>query len=148
VRRLFHTNAPPPGPSLASLLPLVDILTLLLVAILRTWNTQPPMPQIESGFALPVSRAEAEPSLGLTIDVGTDGIYVDGFRTGSATHWTRAKEILIPELLDTLHAAGAQRVQVRAHREAPWKLVGKVLTTAQEAGVSDVELVAISRASL
>ncbi len=148
MRRLFRHQAPSSGPALAALLPLVDIMTILLVAILRTWSSQPPLPTVEEGFALPVSRSEGEPTLSLAIDVGMEGIYVDGFRAGSSAYWTQAEGLLIPEVLDALHMASPRRVRVRAHADAPWTLVGKVLTTAQEAGVEDVELVAVSQASL
>lgn len=148
MRRLFRTQTAPSGPALAALLPMVDIMTILLVAILRTWSSQPPLQPVEADFALPISRAEGEPSLSMAIDVGMDGIYVDGFRAGSSSYWTRTDGVLIPDVLDALQRSNPQRVRVRAHEDAPWTLVGKVLSTAQQAGVGDVELVAISRASL
>ena len=148
MRRLFRQHKPTTGPALAALMPMVDILTILLVAILRTWSTQPPLQPVEVGFELPISRSEGEPSLSMAIDVGMDGIYVDGFRAGSSKFLSRTEGVLIPEVLDALHAASPNRGRVRAHADAPWTLVGKVLSTAQHAGVSDVELVAISQASL
>ena len=148
MRRLFRHESSSSGPALAALQPLVDIMTILLVAILRTWSSQPPLVPVETDFALPLSRAEGEPSLSMAIDVGMEGIYIDGFRAGSSAYWTQADALLIPEVLDALHAAGPRRVRVRAHKDAPWRLVGKVLSSAQQAGVADVELVAISQASL
>ena len=148
MRRLFRAQPAGSGPALAALMPMVDIMTILLVAILRTWSTQPPMQPVEAGFELPISRSEGEPSLNMAIDVGMDGIYVDGFRAGASQFWRTSDKVLIPEVLDALHAASPARVRVRAHADAPWTLVGKVLSTAQHAGVGDVELVAISQASL
>ena len=148
MRRLFRSQPASSGPELAAVMPMVDIMTILLVAILRTWSTQPPMQPVESGFELPISRSEGEPSLSMAIDVGMDGIYVDGFRAGASQFWSTSDKVLIPEVLDALHAASPARVRVRAHADAPWTLVGKVLSTAQHAGVGDVELVAISQASL
>ena len=148
MRRLFRSQPVGSGPALAALMPMVDIMTILLVAILRTWSTQPPMQPVEAGFELPISRSEGEPSLSMAIDVGMDGIYVDGFRAGASQFWSTSDKVLIPEVLDALHAASPARVRVRAHADAPWTLVGKVLSTAQHAGVGDVELVAISQASL
>ena len=148
MRRLFSRTPAQSGPAVAALMPLVDIMTILLVAILRTWSTQPLLQPVEADFALPMSRAEGEPSLSLAIDVGMDGIYVDGVRAGSSKYWSQSEALLIPDVLDALHASGTDHVRVRAHSDAPWILVGKVLSTAQEAGVADVELVAISQASL
>ena len=67
MRRLFSRTPAPSGPAVAALMPLVDIMTILLVAILRTWSTQPPLQPVEADFALPMSRAEGEPSLSLAI---------------------------------------------------------------------------------
>ena len=78
MRRLFRSQPASSGPALAAVMPMVDIMTILLVAILRTWSTQPPMQPVESGFELPISRSEGEPSLSMAIEVGMDGIYVDG----------------------------------------------------------------------
>jgi biopolymer transport protein ExbD len=148
MRRMFRSSPARSGPSVAALMPLVDILTILLVAVLRTWSTQPPIQPVETGFELPISRSEGEPSLSLAIDVGLDGVYVNGLRAASSSHWSQAQGVLIPGLLDALQMTSPARVRVRAHSDAPWTLVSKVLSTAQHAGVGDVELVAISQASL
>jgi biopolymer transport protein ExbD len=148
MRALFTATAAPTWSQLGVLIPLVDLLTLLLVAVLRTSSAEPALTPVEVGFSLPVTTAETAPSLGLAIDVGLEGLYVDGWRAGGSGHWSRAGGPLIPELLDAVQAAAPERVLVRAHAEAEWRLVGKVLFTVQQAGVEAVELVAVSRMSL
>ncbi|MEL6349762.1 MAG: biopolymer transporter ExbD [Myxococcota bacterium] len=136
--------------SAAALAPMVDMMTILVVAILRTWSTDAPVEVPEADFRLPLSAQEAPAAPGIVVDIGAEGLYVDGWRAGAARYWTNSEDILIVDLYEALQAvsSGGQPVVIRAHEDAPWALVGKVLFTAQQAGYEDIELVAVSRASL
>jgi len=147
-RRLFRPAAPRAGLGALALAPLVDLLTLLLVAVLRTWSTDPPVSISEAGFTLPVSREERPAPQGVTVDVGPDGLYVQGWRVGSSVYHATAEGAVIPEVVEALQANRATQVLIRADRAAPWSVLGKVLVSAQQAGASDIDLVAVSRASL
>lgn len=150
MRRLFRrqTAGPGSGLSTAALSPMVDLLTILLVAVLRTWSSDPPIQDPEAGFRLPISREEAAMGRGVTVTIGTEALYVEGMRAGSVAFWTKSEDVLVTDVYESLQAMAGQKVLIRAHREATWELVGKVLFTAQQAGYSDVELVAVSQASL
>jgi biopolymer transport protein ExbD len=134
--------------STASLAPMVDMLTILVVAVLRTWSTDPPVEIPEANFSLPLSAQETPLNRGVTVDVGVEGLYVEGWRAGAAAYWIESDDVLIREVYEALQTVGGNRVTIRAHQDAPWELVGKVLFTAQQAGFENVELVAVSRASL
>ena len=134
--------------STASLAPMVDMLTILVVAVLRTWSTDPPIEVPEKNFALPLSAQEVALNRGVTVDVGVEGLYVEGWRAGASAYWNDSDDVLIRDVYEALQAVGGNRVTIRAHQDAPWSLVGKVLFTAQQAGFENVELVAVSRASL
>ncbi|MFT5685063.1 MAG: biopolymer transport protein ExbD [Myxococcota bacterium] len=134
--------------STASLAPMVDMLTILVVAVLRTWSTDSPVEIPEANFSLPLSAQEAPVNRGVTVDVGVEGLYVEGWRAGASEYWMESDDVLIREVYEALQTVGGNRVTIRAHRDAPWALVGKVLFTAQQAGFENVELVAVSRASL
>jgi len=127
---------------------MVDLFTILVVAVLRTWSTDAPIEVPESNFILPISAQESPTRRGVTVDVGADGLYVEGWRAGSASWWTDNEDVLIQEMYEALQAHGGERATIRAHQDAPWSLVGKVLFTARQAGYANVELVAVSRASL
>jgi biopolymer transport protein ExbD len=151
MRRLFRPAGPKAngGLALAALAPMVDLLTILIVVVLRTYSSDPPL-QIEgeTDFRLPQSIEERPAPRGVTIDIADSGIYVEGWRAGSSTYWAHSEDVLITGLNEALHAAQGSRALIRADEEAPWSLVGKVLFTVQHAGYEDIELVAESRASL
>lgn len=150
MRRLFKGRAVPGGGGLgtAALAPMVDILTILLVAILRSWSTDPPLSLPEPGMALPISAQETPAPRTVTIDVAQDGLYVEGYRTTSAAYWKSADGVLITDVYEALQQVGGTSVAIRADQGSPWELVGKVLFTAQQAGYDDIQLVAVSRSSL
>jgi biopolymer transport protein ExbD len=134
--------------STAALAPMVDIFTILLIVLLRSWSQDPPIDMVEAGFQLPLSSTESPTGRGVAVDVAAKGLYVEGWRTGSSEFWAESEDVLITEVYEALQVRGGSRVEIRAHKDAPWSLVGKVLYTAQQAGYSDVELVAVSRSSL
>ena len=132
------------GPALLS--PLVDLVTLLLVALLRSAGEAPPIPPPALGqtgaLAPPVSRAEDPLVRGLVVDVGAEGIAVDGHRAGA----TAAQRL--PELAAALEQRPRGPLLLRVDAGVPWSAVERVLGVARAAGFSDVRLVAASAAGL
>ena len=147
MNRLFGQRASV-DTDLAALTPLVDVFTLVLIAVLQSWSVQPPSTLAEEVMRLPMSRIDTTPTAGVLVDVGPSGVHVNGWRAASTTHWSASESVDIPPLGTALHQAGGTRALVRADTNAPWKLLGKVLFTIQQAGYSDVELVALSPSSL
>ena len=148
-RRLFQQMSDPGlGISVAALAPLVDLFTILVVSVLRASSPEPPMQFSEDAFRLPASVMEDAPRQGVVIELGKEGLYVNGWRAGSAAYWAKSEEILIRDVYEALQGLGGSQVQIRAHADAPWTLVDKALFTSQQAGYSEIELVAVSRSSL
>lgn len=148
-RRMFRgSGARSGGLSATALAPMVDMMTILVIAVLRTWSTDAPAQLPEEGLQMPLSAQEAAVHQGIMVDVGAEGLYVEGWRAGSAVYWADSEEVMVTELYEALQAVSGTRITIRAHDQAPWSLVGKVLFTAKQAGYEDVELVAVSRASL
>jgi biopolymer transport protein ExbD len=149
MRQLFSSApAGEVGLSTAAFAPMVDLFTTLLVVLLRTWSTDMPLETVEEGMELPISQSEEQVGRGIAIDIGPEGIYVEGWRSGSSKYWSESDEVLIREVHEALQARRGKAAVIRAHKDAPWNLLGKVLFTAQQAGYSDIQLVATSQASL
>ncbi len=127
---------------------MVDLFTILVVAILRSSSPEAPLNLSEDDFRLPLSVQENPKSEGVEIDIGLSGIYLDGRRTGSTVYWEKQKEPLIEDLNDALQLIREDNAQIRAHAEAPWSVVGKVMFTLRHAGYSEIELIALNSSSL
>ena len=136
-----------PGLDVGALAPLVDMMTLLLVFLLRSYSTEPAPAPPEGAFELPGTVSEDPRRAAVEILVSPEAIYVDG-RRALATRYVPT-DAVVRELYDPLLATrGRTRVEVHADRTIPWSVLSRVLHTARAAGYTDVALVAANTSSL
>ncbi len=136
------------GLEVATLAPMVDIFTILVIAVLKASSPQPPLTLPEGTMELPLSAQEDISMEQLVIDIGKDGIYVDGFRVTARQYWEQSEDILITEVYSSLQQHAKREVKIRVDRDVPWSLISKALHTAQQAGYQDIEMLVISKSSL
>lgn len=146
MRRLTR-RGPASAVSWASLAPMVDLLTILLVFLLKSWSSDPPVRPDDPSFALAVSTSEAPAPPLRAIDLTESGIFLDGHRLAGSRYYREQDAQLIAELYEALQQ-DAGPVQVRVDGDQPYGLVRKTLFTAQEAGVRELTLVSASNSSL
>ena len=132
----------------AALAPLVDLLTLLVVAILRSSSPEPALQMSDPDTSLPVSQSEMSAQHSVIVEVGPNGIYVQNYRRASTKYWQDQDEILIPELYKEMLRHSGQKTEIRIHLGLEWVVVEKILFTLQQAGIKDINLLAISSSSL
>jgi biopolymer transport protein ExbD len=148
MRRLRRREIEGEALGVSALTPMVDMLTLTLLFLLKSWSEDPPVVVDESGFALPFSAGEGEAPIRLPIDVGEHTIFVNGRRVVGTAFYVTNQDMHVPEVYDAILARGAGPVSLRVDADVSWTVVRKVLFTLQEAGVQDVSLIAESRAGL
>jgi biopolymer transport protein ExbD len=129
----------------ATLAPLVDVLTLVLVALLLAFSTDPPLPV---SLTLPRSTATAEVARALAVDLTVGGVHLQGHRIAGTAWYLDHDDDLVEELYSALQRLPPERILLRMDEAVPYRLVRKVLFTLQQAGFEDVTLVAESRSSL
>lgn len=147
--RRLRMAAPAAGAALgaAALAPLVDLLTLLVVALLRGQSADPPV-VVEPGFALPTSRQERPAGApALTVDLGQRGLYLDGWRVGAAAAALEGEGRVEP-LYAALLRSEKGPLRLRVDARLPFSALDRLLLTAREAGYAEVELVATRATSL
>lgn len=148
-RALFSSPRPPEtGFSVAVLAPMVDIFTILVIAVLRSSSPEPPISIPEKNFEPAISAQDRGMLTAVQIDIGMEGIYLEGYRITSRKYWEENEELRINELYAYLEQQGKTTVQIRSDHRIPWKLTRKILLTAQQAGYEDIELLALSNSSL
>ena len=136
------------GLGISTLAPMVDIFTILVIAVLKASSPQPPLTLPEGTMELPLSAQEDISMEQLVIDIGNDGIYVDGFRVTARQYWEQSEDILISEVYSSLQQHAKREVKIRVDKDVPWSLISKALHTAQQAGYEDIEMLVISKSSL
>ena len=147
-RKIFSSSRSSNDIKPATLAPMVDLFTILVVAILRASSPEAPMQLPEQNYEMPLSRQENPVYQGELIDIGLDGIYVNNTRITSSQYWQKNDEVLITDLYEILQTISGSRAQIRAHAKAPWVVVDKALFTAQQAGYKEIEMIALSNVSL
>jgi biopolymer transport protein ExbD len=147
-RRWFGAKARTGGLQLAALAALVDLLTLLLVFLLRAWSSDPPLVIEDASFQLPISSGESHLDSTLVVDVGTESIWVDGKQVVGTRFYEVQDEALVREVYDEVLREGGVPVALRVDGRVPYRVVRKLIYTLREAGATEVTLEAQSRAGL
>ena len=148
MKRLFQKRRSSHFLQAAALAPIIDIFTILVVAVLKSSSATAPPTFPEAGLKLPISAQEYTIQQSATIDIAQDGIYFNGDRVSSRQYWEKQKQPLITDLYDRLLISVPTKIQIRADAGVPWKLIDKTLATTRQAGCLNVELLAVSKDSL
>ncbi|MBM4391194.1 MAG: biopolymer transporter ExbD [Deltaproteobacteria bacterium] len=135
------------GLDVGALAPMVDMMTLLLLFLLRTYSTELAPTPPSGPFALAPTSSEESRHGGIEILVANDAIYVDGQRI-AAWDYVGTEGVVKP-LYDRLLASRTKaRAEVHADGTVPWRRLGRVLATAQAAGLEELAIVGGYRGSL
>ncbi len=146
TRRRSESDAGP-GLDIGALAPMVDMMTVLLVLLLRSYATDPaPMP--------PAGRLELADTLSedprrpaTEILVSDEAIYINGHRVIATAYVP--EQLLVRELYDPLLLMREKgRVEIHAHRAVTWRTIERVLHTVQSAGYEQIALVGIAGGGL
>ena len=141
-RRLFRA-APDPeaGLTVGALAPMVDMMTLLLVFLLRTWTQDAP-PATPSGFQLAGTSAGARQG-GATLVVGLTEIRLDGSMVAALQGDSPDLRPLYDRLLATRDKG---RLEIVADQRLPWSTLERILQIARSAGFVELSLIGASGA--
>ena len=149
-RRLFKARPTTlaDGLDVGALAPLVDMMTLLLVFLLRSYSTESAPVPPEGRFELAGTVSEETRQDGsVVVLVSREAIYIDGRRVIAVDYLPT--DLLVREIYDPLLLLRSQtRIEVHADRTIPWGVLKRVLHTARSAGFEELSLVAASTSSL
>lgn len=149
-RRLFKPRPTTlaDGLDVGALAPLVDMMTLLLVFLLRSYSTESAPVPPEGRFELAGTVSEETRQGGsVVVLVSQEAIYIDGRRVIAVDYLPT--ELLVREIYDPLLLLRSQtRIEVHADRTISWGVLKRVLHTARSAGFEELSLVAASTSSL
>jgi biopolymer transport protein ExbD len=148
MRRLFRP-APPTsdGLDIGALAPMVDMMTLLLVFLLRSYSTEAAPSPPSGPFELAGTASEDTRQPAVEILISPEAIYLQGRRVVATAYL--GDDPLVHELYDPLLLLrGKHRVEVHADRTVPYAVLKRVFYTAKAAGYDELVLVAANRSSL
>jgi len=146
MRRLFRSEpAAAPGLDVGALAPLVDMMTLMLVFLLRSYATEPAPSPPEGRFDLAATVSEDPRRAATEVLLSQDGIWVEG---GRVTDLDGPDDLIRPVYDRLLAIRDHARIEVHADRDVRWQDLRRVLFTARAAGYGELSLVGASRSGL
>ncbi len=144
-----------------NLVPMMDMMTVLLVFLVKNFMTDPQSIQINESLRPPESSATVEMGPATTITITAEEILVESKVVVRLADITLAgsKEVAIPKLFDELQNEVSKREALAdrggppfdgkmllvAHQSTPYSLITSVLYTAGEAKFSSYRLVVMKR---
>jgi biopolymer transport protein ExbD len=138
-----------------NLISMMDILTVLLLFLLKSYSAGGEVMVPQPGVKLPESTADEQPQQSLIVAIDGDAIKLGTERIASVAEVTASPEAIIPSLAERLpaaHAPGAGPnaagtvVTIQGDRNIEYALLRKVMYTLSQGGYSNVSLAVLRKA--
>lgn len=139
------------APGALLLTSLVDILTILLIFLLRAFSPQGAILYAAQDIELPESTSPEGVTEGdLVVALSEGGVTIGESPAAAREDLHAGGGLLVPPLSSALAAAsggapGDRRVLIEGDREVPFGLLYRVLFTCQQSGYQDLALAAVEK---
>lgn len=139
---------------------LVDIFTIILLFLLKSYSAEPEILVPNPKLKLPISTASEAPVMKLIVQISSDDIIVEGENIVRVVDALETEETLIKPLLEALNRSTEMTefiaksnplikftgdVIIQGDKEIPFILLEKVMYTCGQAGYGNISLAVISR---
>jgi biopolymer transport protein ExbD len=147
-RRLFsRQEASLVGLDVGALAPMVDMMTLLLVFLLRSYSNEAAPTPPSGPFELAGTQAEGSRQGGTQVMLSVEAVFLDGERV-LAVDYLGSEPMIRPLYDRLLGVRDKSRLEVISDKHVPYGTLKKVFQTARSAGFSKITLVGASSGSL
>jgi biopolymer transport protein ExbD len=132
---------------------LIDVMTFLLVFLIKSFSVEGNIITPSSNLELPLSTSMQRPSVIPSIEISTQAVMSEGIVIAPLGDIARSEGLLIAPLhrwmilqrSKAADAAAAHQVMIQSDREIPFSIVKKVLYTCSKAGFSDYSILVIQK---
>ena len=139
---------------------MIDMFTILLVFLLKSFSTEGQVITISDDLKLPESTAQKVPESASSISVTAEWILIDGKQVASVAEVISSNELLINglanelkkqkaisesvgELSDNIGFTG--KISIQGDKEIPYQLLKKVMFTCGQTGYNEILLAVIQK---
>ncbi len=153
-------NRQKPRPGTLTITSLMDIFTIILLFLLKSYSAEGDILAVDPKLRLPVSTSRETPRMRLIVQISTDAIIVDGVKVSDLDGVLKGKDLLIKPLLDALNKSAQKtefiarnnpavkftgEVLIQGDRRIPFVVLEKVMFTCGQAGYNSIALAVYSR---
>ena len=133
---------------------LIDILTLLLVFLIQSFNAEGTLVTQSPDLELPVSSSNKSPAPSLTIEVTRTDVEAEGQKLAAIDSFKSSKDMLIGNVfkwllreksvaLDVSDTSSHKPIIIQCDKELEFNIVKRVLFTCSKAGYSDFSVLVV-----
>jgi biopolymer transport protein TolR len=128
---------------------LIDILTLLLVFLIQSFNAEGTLITPSSDLVLPSSSSKKQPSPSIMLEVTRDGVVAEGKQLAENKSFAGSADFLITSVYDWLArkknktAAQQKKIIIQCDRDIEFNIVKRVMYTCSKAGFTDFSVLVI-----
>jgi biopolymer transport protein ExbD len=130
---------------------LIDILTLLLVFLIQSFNAEGTLITPSSDLVLPSSSSKKQPSPSIMLEVTRDGVVAEGKQLAENKSFAGSADLLVTSVYDWLArkknrssaTAEQKRIIIQCDRDIEFNIVKRVMYTCSKAGFTDFSVLVI-----
>ncbi|MFP4415891.1 MAG: ExbD/TolR family protein [Chitinivibrionales bacterium] len=123
---------------------LIDVMTILLVFLIKSFSVEGNLITPSEDLLLPLSESSKTPSLRPSVEITQQVLIADGRVVDSVNAIAARDSLLIPNLANWLSdidgrpgPEGMQEIMIQADRDLPFDIVKRVMFTCSKSGVKD-----------
>jgi biopolymer transport protein ExbD len=132
---------------------LIDVMTFLLVFLIKSFSVQGDVITPSDNLQLPLSSTSKPPKPAASIEITTTDIMAEGKIIDALTSKDRADPLLIPGVFQWMShvrmrfspGATSREVLIQADRELEYSFLKRVMYSCSKAGFSDFTILAIQK---
>jgi biopolymer transport protein ExbD len=132
---------------------LIDVMTFLLVFLIKSFSVQGDVVTPSADLELPVSRSATTPKSITSIEVTKTSVVAEGRAISTLSAADRNDPLLMPDVYKWMKLLGAQasdaaaarKVMIKADREIEFSVLKRVMYSCSKAGFSDFTILAIQK---
>ena len=132
---------------------LIDVMTFLLVFLIKSFSVQGDVITPSANLQLPISTSQKTPRVVASIEITRNGVSAEGRLLADIASVTHSDSLLIPGVyrwMMSQHAkyedsTQAHEVMIQADREAEYAILKKVMYSCSKAGYTDFTILAVQK---
>jgi biopolymer transport protein ExbD len=125
---------------------LIDILTLLLVFLIQSFNAEGTLITPSSDLVLPLSSSKQQPVPSLMVEITRDAVVAEDRRLASNASFAARSDLMVPGVYDWLSkrkSGDSKRIIIQCDRDVEFNIVKRVMYTCSKAGFTDFSVLVI-----
>lgn len=132
---------------------LIDVMTFLLVFLIKSFSVEGNIITPATNLQLPLSTSQKRPAVIPSIEISRDAVMSEGAVIVPIGSFVNAEELTIPALHSWMllqrqkaaDTAKTHQVMIQSDRDIPFNVVKRVLYTCSKAGYTDYSVLVIQK---